>query len=103
MLLDSIRPSMSPSPLVPPPHTTELGVPGYVFGDLHDPDRLASLYERFCEEVEATDLELWHKWEAYRSSPDAPRPPIALSNLLVGMAPHVSRFVDAPLSRSAER
>ena len=33
------------------------------------------------------------EWEAYRSAPDAPRPPIALSNLLVAMAPHVSRFV----------
>ena len=73
--------------------TTPLGVPGYTFADLHDPERLASLYERFCEEVEAADPELWHEWEAYRSAPDAPRPPIALSNLLVAMAPHVSRFV----------
>ena len=73
--------------------TTDLGVPGYTFGDLHDPERLASLYERFCEEVEAADPALWHEWEAYRSAPDAPRPPIALSNLLVAMAPHVSRFV----------
>ncbi|RPH60568.1 MAG: hypothetical protein EHM89_08695, partial [Acidobacteria bacterium] len=70
-----------------------LGVPGYTFGDLHDPERLASLYERFCEEVEATDPALWHTWEAYRSAPDAPRPPIVLSNLLVAMASHVSRFV----------
>ncbi len=73
--------------------TTTLGVPGYTFGDLHDPERLASLYERFCEEVEAADLELWHDWEAYRSAPDAPRSPITLSSLLVAMAPHVSRFV----------
>ena len=70
-----------------------LGVPGYTFADLHDPERLASLYERFGEEVEAGDPELWHQWEAYRSAPEAPRPPIALSALLVAMAPHVSRFV----------
>ena len=63
------------------------------FSDLHDPERLASLYERFCEEVEAADPALWHEWEAYRSAPDTLRPPIALSNLLVAMAPHVSRFV----------
>ena len=37
--------------------TPTLGVPGYTSGDLHDPERLASLYERFCEEVEAADLE----------------------------------------------
>src|SRR6266852_2166555 len=85
---------MSPSPTLPTATpTTELGVPGYVFGDLHDPERLASLYDRFCEEVEAADPTLWHEWEAYRSAPDAPRPPIALSNLLIAMAAYVSRFV----------
>jgi NADPH-dependent glutamate synthase beta subunit-like oxidoreductase/NAD(P)H-flavin reductase len=72
---------------------TTLGVPGYHFSDLHDPHRLASLYDRFCEDVEAADPELWRRWAAYRSAPDAPRPPIALSSLLVAMAPHVSRFV----------
>ena len=73
--------------------TTALGVPGYTFADLHQPERLASLYERFCEEVAATDPRLWHDWDAYRRAPDAPPPPVALSNLLTAMAPHVSRFV----------
>jgi NADPH-dependent glutamate synthase beta subunit-like oxidoreductase/NAD(P)H-flavin reductase len=72
---------------------TTLGVPGYLFSDLHDPDRLASLYDRFCEDVEAADPELWRRWVAYRSRSDAPLPPIALSSLLVAMAPHVSRFI----------
>src|ERR1700704_6018306 len=81
-----------------------LGVPGYSFADLHEPERLSSLYERFCEEVQASDPALWRDWEAYRQAPDAPRPPIALSTLLIAMAPHVSRFlkrlfdVDAPAS-----
>ncbi|HEV8235399.1 MAG TPA: hypothetical protein VGP84_12415, partial [Gemmatimonadaceae bacterium] len=83
---------MNPAAGTVSPATT-LGVPGYLFSDLHDPDRLASLYERFCEDVEAADPELWRRWEAYRSAPDAPRPPIALSNLLVAMAAQVSRFV----------
>jgi len=73
--------------------TAALGVPGYTFADLHDGERLASLYERFCEDVEATDPELWREWEAYRSAPDAPRPLVALSRLLVAMAAHVSRFI----------
>src|SRR5882762_4756335 len=73
--------------------STDLGVPGYTFADLHDPERLASLYERFCEEVEAADPGFWVQWDAYRRSPDAPRTPLALSNLLVGMAPYVSRFL----------
>jgi NADPH-dependent glutamate synthase beta subunit-like oxidoreductase/NAD(P)H-flavin reductase len=70
-----------------------LGVPGYTFADLHDPERLASLYERFCEGVAADDPQFWRVWDAYRCDPDAPRSPLDLSNLLVGMAPHVSRFV----------
>ena len=75
------------------PLTSPLGIPGYRFADLHDPDRLASLYERFCEQVQAADPSFWRDWDAYRQAPEAPRPPVALSNLLVGMAPHVSRFV----------
>ena len=51
------------------------------------------MYERFCEEVEAADPGFWAQWDAYRQAPDAPRTPLALSNLLVGMAPHVSRFL----------
>jgi NADPH-dependent glutamate synthase beta subunit-like oxidoreductase/NAD(P)H-flavin reductase len=72
---------------------TALGVPGYRFSDLHDPDRLASLYERFCEDVEAADPDLWRRWAPYRAAPDTACSPIALSSLLVAMAPHVSRFV----------
>jgi NADPH-dependent glutamate synthase beta subunit-like oxidoreductase/NAD(P)H-flavin reductase len=88
--------------------SSSLGVPGYTFADLHDPERLSSLYERFCEEVEATDPAFWREWDAYRRTPDAPRPPLALSNLLVAMAPHVSRFlkrlfdVDAPAAAIAQ-
>ena len=71
---------------------TALGVAGYTFGDLHDVERLASLYERFCEDVRAADPALWKEWDAYRAAPEAPSP-IALSNLLVAMAPHVSAFI----------
>jgi hypothetical protein len=88
--------------------SSSLGVPGYTFADLHDPERLSSLYERFCEEVEAADPAFWREWDAYRREPDAPRTPLALSNLLVGMAPQVSRFlkrlfdVDAPAAAIAQ-
>src|SRR5712664_3032175 len=88
--------------------TSALGVPGYSFADLYDAERLSSLYERFCEDVQASDPALWREWDAYRRAPDAPRPPIVLSNLLIAMAPHVSRFVkrlfdvDAPAAAVAE-
>jgi NADPH-dependent glutamate synthase beta subunit-like oxidoreductase/NAD(P)H-flavin reductase len=72
---------------------TTLGIPGFTFNDLHDAERLACLYKRFCEEVEAADPEVWRDWDAHRAAPDTQLPPIVLSNLLVAMAPHVSRFV----------
>jgi NADPH-dependent glutamate synthase beta subunit-like oxidoreductase/NAD(P)H-flavin reductase len=84
--------------------STALGLPGYTFADLHEPERLASLYERFCEETAAIDPALWIEWDAYRRAPDAPMAPVALSDLLIAMAPHVSRFlkrlfdVDTPAS-----
>jgi NADPH-dependent glutamate synthase beta subunit-like oxidoreductase/NAD(P)H-flavin reductase len=84
----------SPPTLTPAGATTPLGIPGYTFADLHDPERLGSLYDRFCESVEAADAGLWREWDAYRVSPHSlAGTPIALSNLLVAMAPHVSRFV----------
>src|SRR5258708_13904544 len=87
--------------------TASLGVSGYTFADLHEPERLASLYDRFCEHLAAADPRLWAEWVAYRRTPDTPPPPVALSNLLIAMAPHVSRFlarlfdVDAPASAIA--
>src|SRR5947209_5922833 len=90
-----------------PGSVPRLGIPGYTFGDLHDPARLASLYDRFCEQVQADDAIFWREWDEYRRNPDAPRPPVTLSHLLIRMAPHVSRFVhrlfdvDAPASAIA--
>src|SRR5665213_2367370 len=73
--------------------TALLGISGYTFADLHDPERLASLYDRFCEEVEHANPGLWREWDEYRRFPDEPRAPVELSNLLVAMAPHVSAFL----------
>jgi len=72
---------------------TPLGVPGYTFADLHEPDRLASLYDRFAEDVQASKPDLWRQWDAYRQAPHVPLPPVELSNLLVAMGAQVSRFV----------
>ena len=75
------------------PAEAALGIPGFTFADLHKQARLHALYDRFCADVAAMDPEFWREWDAYRQAPDAPRTPVALSNLLVRMAPHVSRFV----------
>ena len=64
-----------------------LGVAGFTFDDLHRPERLGDLYERFCEEVAEADPAFWREWDAYRQAPDAPRPATDVSSLLVRMAP----------------
>ena len=69
-----------------------LGIAGFTFADLHEPRRLHALYELFCDEVRRTEPELWGQWEAHRLTPPA-LGPIARSNLIVAMAPHVSRFL----------
>ena len=69
-----------------------LGIAGFTFADLHEPRRLHALYELFCDGVRRTDPEVWAQWEAHRLTPSA-LGPIARSNLIVAMAPHVSRFL----------
>jgi NADPH-dependent glutamate synthase beta subunit-like oxidoreductase/NAD(P)H-flavin reductase len=71
-----------------------LGLDGFTFADLHRPARLRDLYLRFVEQVKATEPELWAQWEQYREVPES-LGSIARSNLIVAMAPHVSRFVSA--------
>ncbi len=78
----------TPSPRMP------LGLSGFTYADLHEPERLASLYERFCEEVRANDAAFWAEWDDYQADPDAPRPAVAVSSLLTRMAPHVSAFLE---------
>jgi NADPH-dependent glutamate synthase beta subunit-like oxidoreductase/NAD(P)H-flavin reductase len=73
--------------------TMPLGIPGFTYADLHAPVRLAALYDLFCRDVEGRDPQLWAAWAAYRANPDAPRPATEISDLLVRMAPHVSRFI----------
>jgi len=81
--------------------TATLGIPGFSFADLHDPARLHDLYRRFADEVKATEPELWTQWDQYRSVPDA-LGAVARGNLVVAMAPHLSRFVSRLFSVGAE-
>src|SRR5687768_2397387 len=73
---------------------TALGLTGFTFADLHQPARLRELYFRFVEQVKRTEPELWTEWERYGEVPGS-LTNIARSNLIVAMAPHVSRFVSA--------
>ena len=70
-----------------------LGIPGFVYADLHVASRLKDLHDVFCREVASADAAFWEEWSAYAASPVAPRSPIEVSDLIVRMAPHVSRFL----------
>src|SRR5689334_6829121 len=70
-----------------------LGIAGFSYAELYVPERLRDLHDLFCRETAAADPELWAEWDVYQSEPDAARSPIAISDLIVRMAPHVSRFV----------
>ena len=74
-----------------------LGLDGFTFADLHRPARLRDLYHRFVEQVKAAEPALWAEWEQYREVPDS-LGPVARGNLVVAMAPHVSRFASALFS-----
>ena len=79
---------------------TPLGLPGFTFADLHQPAKLRELYEQFVTQVKATEPELWAQWEQYREVPES-LGPVARGNLVVAMAPHVSRFVSLLFSVGA--
>ena len=78
-----------------------LGVPGFTFADLHEPKRLRDLYDAFTAEVNRTEPDLWHQWTQYREVPES-LGPVAKSNLIVQMAPHLSRFMSRLFGVGAE-
>jgi NADPH-dependent glutamate synthase beta subunit-like oxidoreductase/NAD(P)H-flavin reductase len=69
-----------------------LGIAGFTFADLHHPARLHALYELFRDEVRRTDPDVSAQWDAYASAPTT-LGPVARSNLIITMAPYLSRFV----------
>ena len=85
------RPAHLPQP--ERPGELRLGIPGFAFEDLFRPARLAELHARFMREVQESDPALHADWERYRGVGPGGLPALEESQLLVKMAPHVSRFV----------
>jgi NADPH-dependent glutamate synthase beta subunit-like oxidoreductase/NAD(P)H-flavin reductase len=83
------------------PSNTPLGIGGFTFADLHQPARLRELYHRFVEQVKAVEPELWAQWSQYREVPES-LTAVARGNIVVAMAPHLSRFVSALFSVGAD-
>ncbi|MGE0862888.1 MAG: FAD-dependent oxidoreductase [Vicinamibacterales bacterium] len=80
---------------------TALGIPGFSFADLHQPARLQDLHRHFVDEVKAAEPDLWAQWQQYREVPES-LGAVARGNLVVAMAPHLSRFVSRLFSVGAE-
>src|SRR5689334_7827221 len=80
---------------------TPLGIGDFTFADLHQPARLRDLYKRFVEQVKAKEPELWSEWQQYAEIPES-LTAVARGNIVVAMAPHVSRFVSELFSVGPE-
>ncbi len=71
----------------------ELGIPGFTYADLYSPPRLRALFERWHEGLHATSPALAARYDALRATQGDNLTPVELSELLVELAPSVSRFV----------
>jgi NAD(P)H-flavin reductase/NADPH-dependent glutamate synthase beta subunit-like oxidoreductase len=70
-----------------------MGIDGFTYADLYQPSRLRDLHEIFCARVAVDDPSLWALWDVYRTRPESVASPIERSDLIVRMAPHLSRFL----------
>jgi NADPH-dependent glutamate synthase beta subunit-like oxidoreductase/NAD(P)H-flavin reductase len=70
-----------------------LGIPGFVYSDLHDPIRLRDLLQVFDRTLQEKDEGLFAEFEAYRKCRGEGMAPERISDLLVNAAPHVGEFL----------
>ncbi len=70
-----------------------LGIAGFQYDDLYSPASLRKLLDLFHAGVEKADPALWKEWQPYAAAKGAGFAPPAVSDLLIRMAPHLSRFV----------
>lgn len=74
----------------------ELGIDGFKYSDLFQPTRLRELAESFYKEVAKENSQLWESWKPYLESAGKGHnlSPKAESDLIVKMAPYLSRFLE---------
>ena len=96
------------------PHDTEegmhsddkvpgLGIPGFSFHDLRSPERLRDLFDAWERGLATADPSLHARYAAWRATGGTSLPAVALSDLLVEVAPHVSEFVARLFGVTSER
>jgi NADPH-dependent glutamate synthase beta subunit-like oxidoreductase/NAD(P)H-flavin reductase len=74
-------------------HELALGIEGFTYSDLYDPQRLSELCERFYAFVEQQDPTLSEAYARYRQNLGQGLTPPQESELLIKLAPHLSVFV----------
>ena len=68
-----------------------LGIPGFSYADLFSPYGLRRLFDLWLADLHTTSADLADRYRAYAGG--ATLDPVATSDLLTDVAPHVSRFV----------
>jgi NADPH-dependent glutamate synthase beta subunit-like oxidoreductase/NAD(P)H-flavin reductase len=79
-----------------------LGIAGFRYEDLHRPEGLKRLHDTFVAELAQRFADLHREYQDYRSSLGAGMDPVAVSDLLVRLAPRVGEFVARLFGVSAE-
>ncbi len=77
----------------PTPLPMSLGIPGFEYGDLHDPIRLADLSHAFDDYLRERDSELFEQFRAYHKTQGDGITAEKISDILVSAAPHVGSFI----------
>jgi len=75
------------------PKSLTLGISGFRYEDLHEPEGLKRLHDAFLAELAAGHADLHREYRDYRASLGEGMAPTAVSDLLVRLAPHVGDFV----------
>jgi len=75
------------------PKSLTLGISGFRYEDLHEPEGLKRLHDTFLAELAAGHADLHREYRDYRASLGEGMAPTAVSDLLVRLAPHVGDFV----------
>jgi len=73
--------------------TLNLGLPGFTYSDLYEPNALARLSQEFDDFLAESDTELAARFSAYQATQGEELSPEAISELLTLAAPHVGHFL----------
>ncbi len=81
----------------------KLGIAGYKYEDLYRPERLRDLMESFSAQLNSDDENLYERHQKYLDNQGENFDKLELSELLIALAPHVSRFIARLFQVEAER